>query len=302
MDLSNLSGLLSGEGGKKADFGKVKAHLLNPSLSSYFMVTVPDGPSGNANAAWKKFKGQNKIPTGLEKLQLLCSEATLPGSSLVTHEIRNDRTGVTERHAYRRMFDDRIDFTFMVNAGKEAYLPIKFFEGWIKYIAGESIASGDGKVGIKNENYAYRMKYPADYRAPDGLTVVKFERSSGFGGGLAYNFIGAYPIAVTSMPVSYDTTQVLKSTVSFTYLRYYIKGIDETSEGDQQLAPPKNEDLSTPKIDYSGEADWTPSPFDNQSVTGQDLAELNKHNVEGAFNPPTKDAAPIPWHDESLLA
>ena len=58
-----LSDLLSGVGGKKADFGKVKAHLLNPSLSSYFMVTVPDGPSGNANAAWKKFKGQNKIPT-----------------------------------------------------------------------------------------------------------------------------------------------------------------------------------------------------------------------------------------------
>ncbi len=165
-----------------------------------------------------------------------------------------------------------------------------------------AVGGGDGKVGIKNENYAYRMKYPADYRAQQGLKVVKFERSMNSGAGLAYNFIGAYPIAVTSMPVSYDTTQVLKSTVSFTYLRYYIKGIDETSEGDQQLGDKKNEDPSKPKIDYFGEADWTPSPFDNQSVTGQDLAELNKHNVEGAFNPPTKDAAPIPWHDESLLA
>ena len=291
-----LLDLLSGEGGKKAGFDKVKAHLLNPSLSSYFMVTIPDGPSDDGG--WKKFKGQNKIPTGLEKLHLLCSEATLPGSSLVTHEIRNDRTGVTERHAYRRMFDDRIDFTFMVNAGKDAYLPIKFFEGWIKYIAGESVS---GDIGIKDENYAYRMKYPAQYKAKEGLKVVKFERSSSFGGGLAYNFIGAYPIAVTSMPVSYDTTQVLKSTVSFTYLRYYIKGIDETSEGDQQLDDKKNEDPSKPKIDYFGEADWTPSPFDNQSVTGQYLAELNKHNVEGAFNPSIKDAAPIPWYDESLL-
>ena len=195
-----LLDLLSGEGGKKAGFDKVKAHLLNPSLSSYFMVTIPDGPTGNANAAWKKFKGQNGIAMGLEQLHLLCSEATLPGSSLVTHEIRNDRTGVTERHAYRRMFDDRIDFTFMVNAGKDAYLPIKFFEGWIKYIAGESVASGDGGVGIKAENYAYRMKYPADYRAQQGLKVVKFEKSPSWCGGLSYNFIGAYPIAVTSMP------------------------------------------------------------------------------------------------------
>ena len=298
MDLSNLSGLLSGEGGKKADFGKVKAHLLNPSLSSYFMVTVPDGPSGNANAAWKKFKGQNGIPSSKEKLQLLCSEATLPGSSLVTHEIRNDRTGVTERHAYRRMFDDRIDFTFMVNAGKDAYLPIKFFEGWIKYIAGESIASGDDGVGIKNENYAYRMKYPAQYKAKEGLKVVKFERSSSWGGGLSYNFIGAYPIAVTSMPVSYDTTQVLKSTVSFTYLRYYIKGIDNPSEKDQKPGDKKNGDHSKPET-TPPEGEWT--SFD-ESITGQDLSNFNtKTNVEGAFNPSTKDAAPIPWHDESLL-
>ena len=289
-----LLDLLSGEGGKKAGFDKVKAHLLNPSLSSYFMVTIPDGPSDDGG--WKKFKGQNKIPTGLEKLHLLCSEATLPGSSLVTHEIRNDRTGVTERHAYRRMFDDRIDFTFMVNAGKDAYLPIKFFEGWIKFIAGESVS---GDIGIKDQNYAYRMKYPAQYKAKEGLKVVKFERSSSSGGGLAYNFIGAYPIAVTSMPVSYDTTQVLKSTVSFTYLRYYIKGIDETSEKDQTPTPPKNEDLSKPEIDYFGESDWTPSPFDNQSITGQDLSNINTKAFDQT---PTKDASPIQWHDESLLA
>ena len=46
--------------------------------------------------------------------------------SLATFEVNNDRTGVTERHVHRRMFDDRIDLTFYVDAGK--YLPIKFFE------------------------------------------------------------------------------------------------------------------------------------------------------------------------------
>jgi len=117
---------------------------------------------------------------------------------------------------------------------------------------------------------------------------------------LAYNFIGAYPIAVTSMPVSYDTTQVLKSTVSFTYLRYYIDGIDETSEKDQKSGDKKNEDLSKPET-TPPESGWT-SPPDGKSITGQDLSNFNtKTNVEGAFNPSTKDAAPIPWHDESLL-
>jgi len=40
-------------------------------------------------------------------------EANLPGSSLATIETL-DYMGVTERHAYRRLYDDTIDFTFLV--------------------------------------------------------------------------------------------------------------------------------------------------------------------------------------------
>ena len=45
---------------------------------------------------------------------LSCSEASLPGSQLTTLEQTYDRTGVTEKFAYRRQFDDRIDLTFML--------------------------------------------------------------------------------------------------------------------------------------------------------------------------------------------
>ena len=58
----------------------------------------------------------------------------LPGSSVATLEINNDRSGVTERHAHRKFFDDRIDFTFYVDV--ENYLPILFFESWIDYVSG----------------------------------------------------------------------------------------------------------------------------------------------------------------------
>ena len=64
-----------------------------------------------------------------------CCEASLPGSQLATLENNNDRTGVTEKHAYRRQFDDRIDLTFYVDA--ENYTAIRFFEGWISYIMNE---------------------------------------------------------------------------------------------------------------------------------------------------------------------
>ena len=37
--------------------------------------------------------------------------------------------GVTEKHVHRRIFDDRIDLTFYVDAG--LYQPIRFFEEWM---------------------------------------------------------------------------------------------------------------------------------------------------------------------------
>ena len=51
-------------------------------------------------------------------LNISCSEASLPGSSIATFEIKNDYAGVTERYAHRRMYDDRIDFTFYVDTQK----------------------------------------------------------------------------------------------------------------------------------------------------------------------------------------
>ena len=38
---------------------------------------------------------------------------------------------------------------------------------------------------------------------------------------MIYNFVNSYPLSITSMPVSYDTSSLLKCTVSFSYIRYY---------------------------------------------------------------------------------
>jgi hypothetical protein len=201
---------------------QIKANLLQPALTSHFEVhiTKPEGLTGEYLSANGVFN------LNQEKLQLLCSETVLPGSSLATHEINNDFTGVTERHAYRRLYDDRIDLSFYVDA--ENYLPIRFFESWIKYAVNENTgdASGGKPVGSKNPAYFYRVNYPNLYIAPQGLTITKFERDYKRKP-LTYKFVNVFPIAVTSMPVSYDASSLLKCTVSLTYIRYYI---DETTD------------------------------------------------------------------------
>tara|TARA_R100000908_G_C3729366_1_gene129270 strand:+ start:61 stop:840 length:780 start_codon:yes stop_codon:yes gene_type:complete len=206
----------------------IKSSLLRPSLTSQFYVEIP---VPNLDSQFKQKLQENGVswPTkDQDTINLLCSEAVLPGSSLATFEINNDRTGVTERHVHRRMFDDRIDLTFYVDA--ENYLPIKFFETWIDFIGGGATESDNKLI---NKNYFYRMNYPDDYTADQGLKVIKFERdtykSSSQGGYnrptgsvLEYNFVRAFPLSITSMPVSYDASSLLKCTVSMSYIRYVV--------------------------------------------------------------------------------
>ena len=197
---------------------EIKANLLNPALTSQYHVNIgkPFNDAG-FDGFLSSIGGNHKQ----DQLNLQCSEASLPGSQLATSEIINDFYGVTERHVYRRQFDDRIDLTFYCDA--EQYLPIRFFEAWMNYITN----TGDG---VEKENYSYRMKFPSKYKGP--LEVTKFEKSTGAKRKdgrsaksvrpLTYKFVNAFPLAISSMPVTYDSSDLLKCNVSFAYSRYYI--------------------------------------------------------------------------------
>ena len=185
----------------------IKSKLLRPALSSQFEVKIPVPP----------FMGSNPFGTGGQgDLNLRCSDASLPGSSLATTEIRNMHHGVTEKYAYRRIYDDRIDLTFYVDA--DNYTPIRFFENWISYIVGET-----DRDDMMNTNYYYRSQYPDEYCANQGLKVRKFERD--YGRSIEYEFVRAYPLAITSMPVTYEGSSLLTCNVSMTYIRYIARPI-----------------------------------------------------------------------------
>jgi len=218
------------------NIASIKSNLLHPALTSHFEVKIPKPPG------FDKFLTDNNYPVNSVKgdqLNLLCSETILPGSNLATLELNSNHTGVTERHAYRRIYDDRIDFTFYVDA--DNYLPIKYFELWMKFIVNESIG---GYPGVKDSNYFYRMNYPNVYRCQQGLEVTKFERTgkgnSYTGSTLIYNFVDAFPISVSSMPVSYESSSLLKCSVSFSYIRYYLDFLKSV------IAKPENFTSPTP--------------------------------------------------------
>ena len=203
------------------NISSIKSLILNPALTSHYQVTVAPPFNDDGFSSFLGDVGASYYPNQ-EKLNLSCCEAQLPGSQLATTELLNDFHGVTERHVYRRQFDDRIDLNFYCDA--EQYLPIRFFEAWMNYITN----TGDG---VENENYSYRMKFPSKYKGP--LEVTKFEKniqSKKKVKPLTYKFVNAFPLAISSMPVTYDSSDLLKCNVSFAYSRYYIDKGTSVSE------------------------------------------------------------------------
>ena len=200
----------------------IKATLLTPALTSHFDVQIPV-PNGSLGTKLKNLLGTNQ-----DRLNIMCSDASLPGSSLATLELTNDYHGVTEKHAYRRIFEDRIDLTFYVDAN--GYIPIKFFETWMSEIMNEDSDEA------RNKNYFYRSKYPDEYMADQGLKIIKFERDHNRS--MEYEFFRTFPLAINSMPVTYDASSLLKCTVSMCYIRYILK--KPSSPTTQQPGPRGN--------------------------------------------------------------
>ena len=199
---------------QRKSISQVKAQLLNPATTSHFQVSV-----SFQSREFNRFKQEVGLNLDQGRLNILCSDASLPGSSFATAELTNNIPGVRERHVYRRTYDDSIDLTFYCDA--DQYLPIRFFEAWMNYISGMTSA---GYNRVKNEDFHYRVKFPRQYRG--NLEITKFEKNLDSRRQtkiLTYKFVNCFPLAINSMPVSYDQSQLLKCTARMAYSRYFIE-------------------------------------------------------------------------------
>jgi hypothetical protein len=221
---------------------RLKANILRPALTSHYSVEISPPPAASS------FIQQNAgLRWDTEFLMITCCEASLPGSSIATLDVMNDYVGVSEKHGYRRLYDDRADFTFYVDTN---YAPIRLFESWMKYINGEEYAKG-----IDKRTFTSRVTWPNDY-CTDQLYITKYERD--YNTFLKYRFIKAFPVSINSIPVSYDASNLLKVTVSFVYSRYYVDNfrVDQSTSSlpqqtaDSPLANPNKTRSSSGTLDY----------------------------------------------------
>ena len=155
-----------------------------------------------------------------EDLGLYIIDAVLPGSSFADIEVVGDRQGITERIPYSRIYDD-VTFTFLVD---RKYNVVKFFESWLKTINplfGESSGRGDNTVAALN--------YPKDYKCK--MSIVKYNKDYFTGNAaskkllVCYEFLKAWPMSISSIPVNYEGGSTLKLNVTFRYNRYVMSQV-----------------------------------------------------------------------------
>ena len=199
-DAKRLFGNLSKNNHYQVDFSSLTTFKQNSELLNYL-------------------KNERKVDANFIQRDagFLCYEASLPGTSLATAEVKDNFMGVSQEFAHTRLYTD-FDFSFYVD---DNYNAIRFFEGWIDFISSgsETLAPiGDGANPL-NSNYYRRMRYPDTYKCQT-MTITKFEKN--FDKTIKYTFVNAFPKTVSAIPVTYGAADILRVTVSFNYDRYLI--------------------------------------------------------------------------------
>ena len=179
----------------------------NVAQSSHYIVkfALPYSRTASGLRSFLRRKGVNDRFVA-EDAGLLCSDAVLPGSALASIDTRGDFQGVVERFAHTRNFT-QIQLEFYVD---NEYKSMKFLEHWMEYITGAN-------TNLTSDAYHFTLNYPETYKSNE-TKIVKFERD--YNRFLEYRFIGLFPLALNSTRVSYQGSQVLKASASFSFDRY----------------------------------------------------------------------------------
>lgn len=151
-----------------------------------------------------------------ENSGLLCYAASLPTTSLTSATIDGNYTGIYENIAYNRVYNE-VALDFYVDSD---YKVIKFFEGWMEFIASGSFnneRTDNPRVNQNEEGYFVRMQYPENYKT-NATRIIKFDRD--YDREIEYKFIGMFPSSISPISVSYISSDTLKVNVTFKFDRY----------------------------------------------------------------------------------
>ena len=188
--------------------------IIGPlAQTNHFLVTF-SSLTPAVESYLSKYTGIRSVKNFLSRnLGILCSDASLPTSTLATAEVKDNFMGVPQQFAHTRFYTD-ISYSFYID---EDYTLLKIFEGWMEYIS----SGANDNVDQDHRAYYRRMKYPDSYKC-NTMYINKFEKN--YKRTLRYRFVNVFPKSINAIPVQYGTADILKVSVNFNYDRYIVNG------------------------------------------------------------------------------
>lgn len=202
---------------RKFSISQIKPLITNLAQTSHYQVIFGGLPP--QLLSYLSIKGISPFFIA-EDAGLLCSSASLPTSSLATKTVDGNYTGIQEKFATGKIYDD-ITLEFYVDSD---YKSLIFLETWMEFISSGSHNNRTGTFSAVNppvrqteEGYFIRMQYPEYYKSNE-TKIIKFDRN--YGREIEYKFVGLFPYSISQIPVSYGASDILKVSASFKYDRY----------------------------------------------------------------------------------
>ena len=183
----------------------------------------------------------NQFDAGVYRLNLLCQDIQIPGSTFNSVDVRMPKKGLTQKMAAAKMYNE-LDVTFICDLGST---PISFFKMWQDMtigiqpgqVAPEPIYSKDSRYTTL-PHMAYAQRYYDDYTAD--VVINKLEKYGVTKGEvktvdtspgkktdyviredyhvpLKVRLVNAYPYSFSTVAYSAGPAQAVKCTVAFYY-------------------------------------------------------------------------------------
>ena len=181
----------------------------------------------------------SQLDAGMYRMNLLCQDIQIPGSTVSSHDFRMAKKGLTQKVAAGRMYNE-LDVSFICDLGSS---PISFFKLWQDMIMGLQPTKMANNPGLynpdtyadKQEHLAYAQRYYNDYTCD--LTITKLEkfgvlpkneaveegeqpksvRPEEYDKAFKVRLGAAYPYSFNTVPYSAGPAQAVKCNVAFHY-------------------------------------------------------------------------------------
>ena len=181
----------------------------------------------------------NQIDAGIYRMNLLCQDIQIPGTSFNDMDMKMPKKGLTQKMATARMYNE-LDVSFICDLNSS---PISFFKLWQDMIIGIQPTKMKQNPGLynpdtyadKQEHLAYAQRYYNDYTCD--LTITKLEkfgvekkttpgvdgadpvseRPEEYNKSFKVRLGRAYPYSFNTVPYSAGAAETVKCNVAFHY-------------------------------------------------------------------------------------